>query len=126
NKKTVMKLLVSAGQRALNIHDTEMVNIKSNLIQVDEIWTYVGKKQKQLTADERYYGNSEYGDQYVFVAIDAETKLVPVFRIGKRTGELTLSFVRELQTRVNTQFQLSSDSFAPYYPAVKSVFRDEI
>jgi IS1 family transposase len=120
NKKTVMRLLVEAGERARDILDTQLVNIKSNFIQVDEIWTYVGKKQKQCTDEEKNTG--EYGDQYVFVALDAETKLVTSYKIGKRTYDNTLSFMKDLQYRITTRFQLSSDSFAPYFNVVDSVF----
>jgi len=125
DKETVLKLLVNAGKRAFEIHDSYMNNIKSNLIQVDEIWTFVGKKQKNLNHTERYY-ETEFGDQYVFVAIDAETKLVPVFQIGKRSYEVTYSFMNELQARVSTRFQLTSDSFKPYKSAVKSTFGNDI
>src|SRR4030095_6928574 len=81
NRNTIMTLLKKAGERAKSIMDSEMVNIQSNLMQVDEIWTYVGKKQKSLTTEERYYSDCEFGDQYVFVAMDSETKLVPCFMV---------------------------------------------
>ena len=116
NKKTVMRLLVEAGEQAKEILDTQLVNIKSNFVQVDEIWTYVGKKQKQLSKLEKE--SIELGDQYVFVAMDAETKLVPAFRVGKRTMETTHSFIKDLQYRIITRFQLSTDSFKPYFNAV--------
>ncbi|MBZ0204226.1 MAG: IS1 family transposase [Ignavibacteria bacterium] len=126
DKETVLKLLVNAGKKASEILDTELINIQSNFIQVDEIWTFVGKKQKQLTTDERYYEKTEFGDQYVFVAIDAETKLVVNYLVGKRTAENTLSFMQDLNARVNTEFQLSSDSFNPYKHAVRRTFGNEI
>jgi len=125
HRDTIMRLLISAGRRALDIHDRHMVNLKCNLLQVDEIWTYVGKKQKNLNLDERYYEKTEYGDQYVFVALDAETKLVPVFRIGKRNKEVTNSFMNEVRARIDSKFQLSSDSFQPYLSAVKGAFQEE-
>ncbi len=124
HRTTITRLLISAGKRAIEIHNEYMKNLKCNFIQVDEIWTFVGKKQKQLSVEEKYYGNSELGDQYVFVAIDAETKLVPVYQTGKRNIDLTKSFISELNSRINTQFQLSSDSFAPYYPVVKKTFNN--
>jgi IS1 family transposase len=123
HRKAIVKLLVDGGKRALELHDKYMVNLKSNYMQVDEIWTYVAKKQKRLTAQERYY-ETEIGDQYVFVALDAETKLVPVFQTGKRNIDLTRSFIKELDSRIKTPFQLSTDSFAPYYPVVKNTFRE--
>jgi IS1 family transposase len=122
NKKTVMRLLVEAGEQAKEILDTQLVNIKSNFVQVDEIWTYVGKKQKQLREND----SRELGDQYVFVAMDAETKLVPAFRIGKRTMETTRTFMKDLQYRIITRFQLSTDSFKPYFNVVDETFGTDI
>ena len=55
NRNTIMTLLKTAGQIAQNILDNEIVNIKSNFIQVDEIWTYVGKKRNKLTIEEKLY-----------------------------------------------------------------------
>lgn len=123
----ILRLLKIAGQRALELHDRHVVNVKSNFVQCDEIWAFVQKKQKQLTVEERYYDNDcEYGDQYTFVAMDAETKLVTNYIVGKRTYENTLSFMRDLNTRIITRFQLTSDSFQPYLGAVKRTFGNEI
>jgi IS1 family transposase len=68
----------------------------------------------------------ELGDQYVFVAMDAETKLVPAFKVGKRTYECTHSFIKDLQYRIITRFQLSTDSFKPYFNVVDEVFGEDI
>ena len=70
--------------------------------------------------------NAELGDQYVFVALDADTKLVPAFRVGKRTARLAASFMMELRTRISTNFQLSTDAFTPYKDAVDRVFGEDI
>ncbi len=122
NKKTVMRLLVEAGYRAQDILDREMVNVKANFVQVDEIWTYVGRKQKRVLPRDP----EELGDQYVFVAMDSETKVVPSFIVGKRSQENALSLLKDLQYRIPNRFQLSTDSFAPYYSAVDSVFGEDI
>jgi transposase-like protein len=80
--------------------------------------------QKQCNEEEKKAG--ELGDQYVFVALDADSKLVPLYRVGKRTTETTLSFIKDLQARINTRFQLSTDSFKPYADAVDRVFGEDI
>ncbi len=127
DKKTVIRMLEMAGKKALEIHDTLVNNVKSNLVQCDEVWAYVGKKQKQLDLEQRYYSDkNELGDQYTFVAMDAETKLVINFLIGKRTYENTISFIRDMNARIMTRFQLTTDSFQPYYNAVKRTFGNEI
>ena len=119
---TVLKLLLEAGEKAKDIQDSQMVNIQSNYIQVDETWSYVGKKQKQTTP----LDDEEMGDQYVFVAMDSETKLVPAFLVGKRNGSNTLSFMDELKYRITSRFQLSTDAFAPYFNVVDSVFGNDV
>ncbi len=119
---TVLKLLLEAGARAQEIHEREMVNLQSNFVQVDEIWSYVGKKQKQL----RPLDSEALGDQYVFVAMDAETKLVATYLVGKRNEENSISIMRELQYRISNKFQLTTDAFAPYFNAVDSVFGEDI
>ena len=69
-KRAILRVLVEYGEKAREIQEREMVNLESKFVQVDEIWTYVGKKQKQLTP----LDSEELGDQYVFVAMDSETK----------------------------------------------------
>ncbi len=124
HRDTIMRLMVSVGEQAAEIMDRELVSLKSNLIQADEIWCYVGKKQRLVTPEEKIA--AEKGDQYVFVAMDAETKLIPCFAVGKRTSEMTLSFLRDLNYRVSNRFQLSTDSFHAYPNAVESVWGSDI
>lgn len=116
NRNTIMSLLVRAGAQAQTILDDRMRNLHANYIQVDEIWAYVGKKQKQAKSDEDKQNG--YGDQYIFVALDAETKLVPIHFVGKRSLENCDRVMRELRDRINNRFQLSTDAFAPYRLAV--------
>ncbi|MGA2622244.1 MAG: IS1 family transposase [Bacteroidota bacterium] len=124
SKHTISRLLLEAGEKAKEIHDREMMNLRVNFLQVDEIWTFVARKQKQIKQHE--INNPDIGDQYVFVALDQQTKLVPAFRVGKRTLKLASSFMTELRTRIDTIFQLSTDAFAGYWNAVDRVFGNDI
>jgi|ERR1041384_322811 IS1 family transposase len=121
-RNTINKLLLDAGEQAREIMDRQMKGLKVKNLQVDEIWTFVQKKQKQLKPGD----NQDFGDQYVFVAIDADTKLVPTFRVGKRTSRMAASFMMELSTRIQTRFQLSTDAFQGYAESVDRVFGGEI
>ena len=121
-KRAILRVLVEYGDKAREIQEREMVNLQSNFIQVDEIWTYVGKKQKQLTP----LDGEELGDQYVFVAMDSETKLVPSFLVGKRNLDNSLAMMKELQYRITNRFQLTTDAFAPYFNAVDTVFGNDV
>jgi hypothetical protein len=120
--KTIMSLLVKAGDKARDIHDTMMQNLQCKRIQADEVWCVVAKKQKRVKIGEE----NECGDFYTFVAIDPDTKLVPCYRVGKRTGRLAASFMMELSIRVPSRFQLSTDSFNAYEGAVERVFGADI
>ena len=120
NRNTIMKLGITLGEKARELSDSFMTDIKCNLLQVDEIWCFIGKKNRNLTTQEKRQG--EFGDQYIFVALDSDTKLVPHFEIGKRTMQTTMHFLEELKNLVNSKFQLTTDSFTPYAYAVESVF----
>jgi IS1 family transposase len=124
NKKTVMRLLVEAGAMAQEVLDRELVNLQCKFVQMDEIWSYVQKKQKQCTDEEKAYG--KVGDQYVFVAMDSDSKLVISSLVGKRSLENAKTIIKDLQFRVINRFQLSTDAFTAYNEAVDSVFGEDI
>src|SRR3970040_434960 len=90
----------------------------SSHLQADEIWTFVGRKERRLTHEER--ATEEMGDQWVFVALDAESKLVPTFTVGKRDGETALRFTTALRECLegNGRVQLTTDGLAAYLGAV--------
>lgn len=91
-------------------------------MQVDEIWTCVRKKQKQVTP----LDSPEYGDQYIFVAMDSETKIVTTFLVGKRNFENSMMMMNDLKYRIPNKFQLTTDSFKPYFNAVDQVFGEDV
>jgi IS1 family transposase len=119
---TVLKLLLDAGQRARDIHDTMMVNIRSAFIECDEQWGFIFKKQKRVSFDEA----PAIGDFYTFIAMDSDTKLVPSYLVGKRTGATALVFMKDLATRVTSRFQLSTDSYRAYADVVDHVYGADV
>ena len=113
--KTVMHDLLRVGDHCARLPNERMRRLPCKVLQMDEIWTFVGKKEKRIRFDE----NPELlGDQYVFVAMDSETKLIPSFRAGKRNTANTWYFVQDLQSRLANRVQLTSDGFRPYKDAV--------
>jgi IS1 family transposase len=126
HRDTIMRLLVSVGEKCTEILDQQLKGFHCKLIEADEIWTFVKKKERRLTDEERF--NREIGDQYVFVALDAETKLVPSFLVGKRDGETALRFISDLQTRLtgNGRIQLTTDGLRVYIDAVEQTFGADI
>lgn len=118
HRDTIMRLMVRVGEGCQRLLDEHMRGFHSRLVQVDEIWTFVRKKDRQLSQAERRSG--EFGDQYVFVALDAETKLIPTFAVGKRDGETALGFMTDLRQRLNGngRIQLTTDGLTAYLGAV--------
>lgn len=126
HRDTIMRLLINVGEKCSTILDQNLKGFHSKLIEADEIWTFVRKKERRLTDEEQL--NREIGDQYVFVALDAETKLVPTFLVGKRDGETALKFMTELQSRLtgNGRIQLTTDGLRAYIDAVEQTFGADI
>ncbi|HYM19624.1 MAG TPA: hypothetical protein VEW28_01330 [Candidatus Kapabacteria bacterium] len=116
HRDTIMRLTVRAGEKAQVIQDRTLRNLNCKVVQCDEIWAFVGKKQKQVQIEDK----PEMGDQWIFIALDAESKLVPSFFVGKRTQELTDLLMYDLAAKIKGEFQLSTDAFNAY-PA--SVYR---
>lgn len=121
NKKTILKLLVDVGTHCAILLDEQIRGLTCTAIECDEIWTFVAKKERRLTTDDRLL-HPDYGDQYTFVAFDPQTKLVPSFVVGKRDGQTTLQFIRDLRSRLRGHIQISTDGFAPYIEAIERAF----
>jgi len=84
-----------------------MPDLSCRRIQVDEIWAYVGKKQRWVTLQD---DRTRVGDQWTFAAIDLDTKLVPTYPVGKRTAYTATAFMADLSERLSSRVQLSSDA----------------
>jgi len=122
DRNTIASLLLRTGDRCDEIMDGTMRNLRCQYVQADEIWCYVGKKDRHIHRDD----SPEMGSQWVFVAMDADTKLVPVYTVGKRTEETTWYFVNELAERISTRIQLTTDGFVFYNRHVEDAFGSEI
>jgi IS1 family transposase len=124
HRTTIMKLMVSIGERVRHFLNLKMTHLHLNHIQIDEIWTFVLKKQARLAPEEQ--DNPMIGDQFLFIGLDEETKLVPSFMIGKRNGEVTEAFTNDLQRRIvashRNPVQLSTDGWRAYPGAIDMAF----
>jgi IS1 family transposase len=120
DRNTIASLLLRTGERCTNLLDGRIRNLRCGFVQCDEIWTFVGKKQRRIRKDD----SPEFGDQWVFVAMDAETKLVATYRIGKRSWETTSNFMDDLYKRMADQHrtQVTTDGFHFYRAAVPNAF----
>ena len=120
SKNTVLKLLADVGQACALYQDRAMRNLQCTQIQVDEIWSFVGMKQKNVPADaDPVLG---LGDAYTFTAIDPVTKLMPCWLVGFRTGESADHFMADLAPRLAQRVQLTTDAMSGYPAAVRKHF----
>ena len=122
HRDTICRLLVETGDYCADLMDGSMRNLHCGFIQADEIWCYVGKKDRHV----RESDSPELGSQWVFVAMDEETKLVPVYTVGKRTEETTWYFINELAERISSRIQLTTDGFVFYNRHVEDAFGAEV
>lgn len=132
NNKTVLRHLMIAGERCRQFMHQQLRNIEVGHVQCDEIWTFVAKKQGRLKDDER--DNSRIGDQYLYVALDQDTKLICTYAIGKRDKVTTERFIEDLARRVVIpevapqceRPQISTDGWAAYPDAIASSFGQRV
>src|SRR5580704_15296555 len=99
SKNTIAKLLVELGIACLDYMSKTLVNLPCKLVQVDEIWSFIGCKQKQVTTEKISEGEW-VGDVWTWIAIDAETKLIPCFAVGTRDAETAHGFMHDLAGRM--------------------------
>jgi len=119
HRDTIMRLMVSVAEGCHNLINEKMRNLPCRRIQVDEIWTFVQKKQRHLNALDDH---NRLGDQYTFVALDPETKIVPSYRVGKRDLRNATAFLHDLSGRLANKIQLSSDALVAYVDATEEAF----
>ena len=118
---TILKLLVLAGEKCERIMATKVRNIVVRDVEADEVWQYIGKKNKRLRPDD----DQNLGDSYTFVAIERNTKLVLNFALGKRDQATTNVFIEGLRhATAHQRFQITTDGFAPYRRAISDTLGD--
>jgi transposase-like protein/IS1 family transposase len=122
DRNTIMRMLLLAGERCEKLMDAKMRNLTCKYLEVDEIWTYVAKKRRNVRSGD----SPELGDQWVYVAIDAETKLIPSFRIGKRVRPDTAAFLWDLYHRLTSRVQLTTDGLNHYTVSVPECFGTDV
>jgi len=121
HKKTIMRLLVEIGQHCERLMAERMKGLNCRYLELDEIWTFCGKKERRLRAEEK--ADPTLGDQYVFFGIDHETKVIPAWAVGKRTMATALPFLGQLKGTLNgCRPHISSDEWRGYEDAIERVF----
>lgn len=123
HRDTIMRLLVAVGRGCQELADRYIRNISCQYLQVDEIWTYIQKKQKHLTPKD---DPRRVGDIWTFVALDPNTKFVPAYRVGKRDLPTATAFMKDLSQRLSNRIQLSSDALQAYVEATEQAFGADV
>lgn len=118
-KRTVSNLLRDVGAHAKNYHDRYVRGVEADQVQADEIWAFVGCKEKRVPKAEKGEGR---GDVWTFTAIERGTKLLISYRVGNRDAENALAFMDDLASRVSTRIQLTTDAHSMYPMAVELAF----
>ena len=124
SKNTIAKLLIELGAACSEYLDKNLVNLNSKRIQCDEIWQFVGAKAKNVPAERR--DEFGIGDVWTWVAIDADTKLICSWLVGKRDPGCATAFIQDLAGRLANRVQLTTDGLKMYLNAVADGFGEDI
>jgi transposase-like protein/IS1 family transposase len=122
DRNTIMSLLVRAGERCAALMDSKMRNLPCKRLEFDEIWGFVGKKQRNVKLGD----SDQVGSFWTWCAIDADTKLVPAFHIGQRKTKDAIAFCSNVHGRMRDRVQVSTDGFPGYIQAMARSFGKDV
>jgi IS1 family transposase len=117
HRDTIMRLGVRVGEGCTRMMDETMVDLPCHRLEMDEIWGFVGKKEKSVAK-----GEEGVGDVWTWCVIDANTKLVPTFKCSDRSQNAANEFVRDVAKRMRNRVQISTDGFKAYAEALQASF----
>jgi IS1 family transposase len=122
HRDTILRLMVRVGNGCADLLNATMRDLACERLELDELWAFVGKKQRHVLPED---DSSRIGDTWTFVALDAETKLVPSFLVGKRDAAHTDAFVADLASRLRYRVQVTTDGLRTYVEAIRGAFADK-
>jgi transposase-like protein/IS1 family transposase len=121
-KSTILGLLLTAGEKCAKVFDERVKDVPAHVVQADELWTFVHTKEDHMHQDDP----GDWGDAYIWMAIEARTKLVIAYRVGKRGAVDAMDFIKDLSERVHGRLQLTTDGLPTYLAAVEENFGADI
>ncbi|HUE85658.1 MAG TPA: IS1 family transposase [Vicinamibacterales bacterium] len=124
-KGTILRLLADVGEACAHYMNGTLHDIPARRVQIDEIWSFVACKQKNVTR-KIAEANPYAGDAWTFVAIDADTKLVLSWQIGTRDAGCATEFLQDVAGRLRNRIQLTTDGHKMYLSAVEDAFHGDI
>jgi IS1 family transposase len=122
HRDTIMRLGVTVGQGCTAMMDAKMRNLSCKRLEMDEIWGFVGKKDRSVKMGD----SMEVGSVWTFCAIDSDTKLVPAFLVGQRDPATAQAFVKDVAGRMANRVQVSTDGLKAYVAAMDKAFGTEV
>jgi IS1 family transposase len=124
SKTTVSKLVVNAGTAAAWYQDRVFQSLSCKKLQIDEIWGFVGAKVKNASEEAKAAGTA--GDVWLWMATDADTKLVPCWHVGRRDADAAMEFIDDLASRLAVRPQITTDGLGAYVNAIDMAFGGEV
>lgn len=122
-KNTIVNLLCEMGDACADLHDRAVRHLKTKRIQCDEIWSFVGAKKKNASAEQKAAG---WGDAWTWTAIDADSKLCISYLVGGRDTGWATDFVFDIRQRVIGRPQITTDAHKPYLAAIEIAFGENV
>jgi IS1 family transposase len=122
HRDTIMRLGVKVGQGCAALLDETMRNLPCTRLEIDEIWGFVGKKDRNV----RQGDDLSVGSVWTFCAINADTKLVPAFKVGERDQATATAFVQDVAGRMTNRVQISTDRLRAYVDALEKAFGADV
>ena len=122
HRDSVMRLGVKVGEGCARLHDAMMRGLHVNILELDEQWSFIQKKAKRVQPGD----NPEAGDCYLHIALDATSKAVVSYVVGKRAGEYTNALAADLRARIVNRPQITSDGWRAYPDAIEETFGTEV
>jgi IS1 family transposase len=123
-RNTLLSLVVDAGAACAEFQDKALHNLTCKRVQCDEIWQFIGAKDKNVPANKK--GQFGIGSVWTWVAIDADTKLVCTWMVGNRDALAAYEFMKDLEGRLANRVQLTTDGHTAYLQAVEAAFGADI
>ncbi len=120
---TVIKLVKEVGTACADYHHANVKDLDSKVVQLDEIWSFVGSKAKNTSPEKKAEG---LGDAWTWVALDSDSKLIITYHIGLRSDDDGVTFLFDLERRLKNRIQLSSDGHGAYQYGVRLAFAENV
>ena len=122
HRDTIMRLGVRVGQGCTALMDSTMRDLPCTRLELDEIWGFVGKKESRVRPGD----DPQFGNVWTWCAIDAETKLVPAFKVGDRGPKTAMAFIGDVAGRMRNRVQISTDGLKAYVNAIEETFGADV